>query len=1411
MMKKSRRRNCIALFILAMAVTGLLLCERSYADQKRPAEDKQDGGGYAASGQIPGIYYQPVIYDANNGLPTSEANYILSSSDGYIWIGSYSGVIKYDGVNFERLPAADGLTSGRGLFEDSDHRIWVATNDSGIVVIDGKEKKQYTKKEGLRSDSIRTFAEDAAGNVFAGTTAGVVFFDPGLNLHTISDERIDNERILRLCSDANGVIYGVTSNGDVFTVSKSGIKDYYKSGDMGISKITTILTDPDRAGRLYFGTESDCIYYGKLGDKAGKMKKISTSPAENIHWMEYACDRLWVCSTHVAGYVDENDSFVSFKTLPMKDAFEMMTGDYQGNMWFASSRYGVMKLVADNFMDLTQAAGLEQESVNTTCVRGDELYIGTDDGLRIIQLSDNSQVENNLTGHFNHSRIRCIMNDSKGCTWFSTFSGGSGLVMYDQEEKMKKFTVKEGLPSNEVRCTCEAPDGSIIVGTNGGVAVIKDGKVEKTYTGEDGLNNTVILTVCVGDKGEIYAGSDGDGIYILQNDSLIRLDTAGGLQSDVIMRLKKDEKRKLLWIITSNSVEYYKDGKLTCLTTFPYHNNFDILEKNDQELWILCSMGIYAVDAQEAVNDEIEKYTLYNKANGLSTIPIPHGYSCIDGDILYIAGSSGVSGVNLKDFRDFTGDAIIGIRSVTSNGDEIYPGADGTYMLPINSNRIQIAPAILDYTLSDPMVRIYLEGAKDEGITAEQSKITPLEYTELKYGNYTIHTQILDNHTGKVLREETFGLYKKPGIFERLSIRVILFLLLMTTIGVLVWRYLTGTVIRKQYQEIQEARDEAEKANTAKSRFLANMSHEIRTPINTIMGMDEMILREDTEGIPEKYAHTVTGYARDIKYATESLLSLINDLLDISKIESGKMHLVEQEYDTEELLRGIITMIRGRAEDKRLYFDLDIDENLPKRLYGDGGKIKQIILNILTNAVKYTAEGGFVLRVSVTEKNEAGVSLWISVKDTGIGVKEEDMEKLFSAYERLDEVKNSNIQGTGLGLDISRQFAQMMEGRLWCESIYGEGSEFILTLKQKIADETPIGVFLEESADQNKKGYMPQFIAPDADILVVDDNPMNLNVIQGLLKPTKIFVTTASSGEDCLEKIARSDFYVVLLDHMMPGMDGIETLERIRQTKPDLPVYALTANATAGGEAFYKSKGFNGFLSKPIDIVAVEHAIMKHLPESIMSKPTEEDVLEEETELSEDMLWINDAEGISVADGIKNSGGVSQFVFSLNMFYDAIDDNSALIENAYQEDDIKLATVKVHALKSSARIIGALHLSQECQKLENAGNDKDMVYINAHKDAVLTEYREFKQILAALKEKGKEEDSGKPEISPEELEDAYGALKECIPQMDYDAVEMILESLEEYKLPDEDREKMEALSKYLKFFNWEMMEDLIMK
>ena len=394
-------------------------------------------------------------------------------------------------------------------------------------------------------------------------------------------------------------------------------------------------------------------------------------------------------------------------------------------------------------------------------------------------------------------------------------------------------------------------------------------------------------------------------------------------------------------------------------------------------------------------------------------------------------------------------------------------------------------------------------------------------------------------------------------------------------------------------EQLKREKEKADEANKAKTSFIANVSHEIRTPINAVLGMDEMILREGNE-------EQIKQYALDIKSAAQTLYSIINDILDLSKMETGKMELVPVKYSTRSLLNDAANMILLKAEAKNLEFRVEADETIPSELYGDDVRIRQVLTNILSNAVKYTREGSVILLVRGTWTGESDIKLYFEVKDTGIGMKEEDLERLFSEYERIESARNRNIEGTGLGMSITIQLLELMGSSLHVQSRYGEGTTFSFELIQKIVDASPMGVLKKKTGERMEDySYQTSFTAPKAHILIVDDNAMNRKVFRALLAKTRVQIDEAESGPACLNLIRQEKYDMIFLDHMMPDMDGVETFRKMKEAtdnlSADAPIIMLTANAVSGAREQYMEVGFDDFLAKPVEPAKLERMLSYYL------------------------------------------------------------------------------------------------------------------------------------------------------------------------------------------------------------------------
>ena len=624
--------------------------------------------------------------------------------------------------------------------------------------------------------------------------------------------------------------------------------------------------------------------------------------------------------------------------------------------------------------------------------------------------------------------------------------------------------------------------------------------------------------------------------------------------------------------------------------------------------------------------------------------------------------------------------------------------------------------------------------------------------------------------------------------------------------------------LEKKNIELENAMIDARKASRARDVFLANMSHEIRTPINTMLGLNELILRESQD-------ETIRGYALDIKQAGTILLSLVSDILDFSKLQSGKMELAEGTYDISSLLNDLINSVSIPLRKKKLRLSLDIASDIPYKLSGDEVHLRQIIGNLLSNAVKYTQTGTVTLRLAWEKQEKETLLLKIAVEDTGVGVKEKDIARIFETFNRLDMEASRNEEGTGLGLAVTHQLVGMMGGKLEVKSEYGKGSVFSFAIPQKIINASPLGDFQEQydKSVRNSISYREKFIAPLAKILVVDDNAMNLAVAQDLLRKTKLQIDVASSGGECLEMLKRKEYHMICMDHMMPVMDGVQTLHAIRELEDNpsrnIPVIALTANAVVGAKEFYLKAGFEDYLSKPIEPDKLEDILIQYLPKELVYLTDDEEISVEsddnEAGLNEEKLTDM---GINAANGLKYMGGSrSLYEKVLRDFREILHEKEEQLKSMLAKEDVSGYAIIVHALKGNARNVGADELAEEAFELEKKSKAGKLEEVEVQSPILFSMMRTLGENLDRYLEteasevsvEKEEEPAEKQQITEEIWKEKLRLLHLHLDEFDGENVLESIRELKNYQLSEENRKMLRLCEKAVNDFAYDVAMEIV--
>ena len=834
----------------------------------------------------PASGYSPVLYNNTNGLPTSEANAIVQTSEGFLWIGSYSGLVQYDGNTFTRIDSAKtGITSVISLYADSKNRLWVGTNDNGVAVLDKGEWQHFNKQNGLNSLSVRAIAEDENGLIYLATTKGVAIVNEDMTITTVQADQIKEEYIRSIMLGPDNVIYALTMNGAIFTLKDGKMTAYYDPGFLRVEDIHAILPDPAVSGNIYCATSKSSIYYGPL-NKGFQSEYANIEPLSYVNSLHKYDDELWVCADNgICRVTNDGKAVIRLTNLPMTTSVENMTSDYQKNLWFVSSQQGVMKIVSNRFTELYEQLHLNDDVVYSTCRQASRLFIGTKtSGLIVVEnnkclsslplekittAGGKTIDQHDLIKLFNEdakARIRSISRDSRGRIWFCSFSKYP-LVCYDGQNATI-FTSNDGLPASErVRAVFECSDGSMAVACTGGVAVIKDGKVVDVIGASDGIDNTEILTVAEGKNGDILIGTDGDGIYVSSEGKLRHITTDNGLMSDTILRIKKDHKRDIYWLVTSNSISYL-DGNYGVVTinNFPYSNNFDIYQNDRDEMWVLSSNGIYIVPTETMIRNTDIMPFFYARGNGLSYYSTPNSYSELTSDgNLYMSGSAGVILVNINGENRLESDVRILVPYIEADDKRIYPDKTGDFTIGANTKKITVYAYCFNYSLVNPEISYRLEGFDRTMKTVRRSELKPVDYTNLSGGEYFFKMQLLDVY-GEVQQEISVRIVKKESLREATWFRA--FIILGFVGVVIVLAYLAS------YQRMKKLK--------AKEQEQTLLIREIVEAFAKVIDMKDRY----TNGHSTRVAEYTEMLARELGYDDETVEKYRNIALlhDIGKV-----------------------------------------------------------------------------------------------------------------------------------------------------------------------------------------------------------------------------------------------------------------------------------------------------------------------------------------------------------------------------------------------------------------------------------------------------------------------------------------------------------------------------------------------
>lgn len=761
--------------------------------------------------------YIKTVYNNTNGLPGGVANDIASTSDGILWIGTYAGLYRHNGKEFRLMNEYESIKTVRCLYVDDDGRLFVGTNDNGLSILINEEITDVlTEKNGLPSDSVRCITSASDGRYYIGTSAELAVVEINDGIRIVAKEP-DVSSALRLTADSEGHVAAVTSSGKLIILQNSKVTETASAYD---EKFISAEFSDD--GKLFAATESNKIFVFSIKDENNLqfLQTINCGSMNHINSLSFYENVLFLCSDSGVGYIDykKDNSFHLVDTDLFNNSIDNMIEDYQGNLWFSSSRLGLLRMCETAFAEIYLSAGFSEAVVNTVIKFNNKIYFGTDEGLSMIDVESGEPEENELTKKMKGLRIRCLMQDSKNRMWVCTYT--KGLYCMNKAGKIEAF---ETDTEQQFRVLLELSDGTIAAAGKKGITFLKNGEVTKRLTKANGFENQVVLTLSELGDGTLIAGTDGGGIAIIQHQSIVKLlRRQDGLTSNVILRTVNDYNGNTptgaFYAITSNGINYVdKDFSIHPLTNFPYSNNYDMIVRQDGNIFVLGSAGIFVVTRDELLSGKKVDYILLDLKRGLLGTLTANSWNYIDEENnLYLSCDTGASVLNLDAYDKNNRSYRMQLKSVIVNGKRYLVQKDIPFVIPENSDSIEVVPEIINYSINNPYISLYMEGIDEHPNIMTQNELASVIYSNIAAGKYTFHISLLDSKGLNVIEENTYEIEKQYHIYDNWWFKVYAFFVMIMAIAWLTW-YVTATIqnlrFEKQEKELSHVREQIRMSN----------------------------------------------------------------------------------------------------------------------------------------------------------------------------------------------------------------------------------------------------------------------------------------------------------------------------------------------------------------------------------------------------------------------------------------------------------------------------------------------------------------------------------------------------------------------------------------------------------------------